>query len=656
MVRGIRSGKSIEISVFDLLVGDVLHLEPGDVVPADGVLISSHAIRCDESSLTGESRQIKKVAGDTALERLESGQDMDSLDPFILSGSKILEGIGTYLVTGVGVNSSYGRLWTSLSERTDPTPLQQRLSVVADRIAMTGVAVAALLFLVLSIKFFVQLPGNQDSPYENVQTFLRIFIVSITIVVIAVPEGLPLAVTLALAIAVTRMLKDNNLVRILAACETMGNVTTVCCDKTGTLTMNKMRVTAGIIGAASRFSDQGGPTRVRHEEGSESESSPGHTSRSSPSTGEVLPTAKFCSLLPQGIRDMLIESIAVNSTAFEGEEDGVLAFVGSKTEAALLTFARDHLGMPPLQEVRTNADVVEIYPFDSSRKSMAVVTRLSTTMFRIYVKGAPEILLSKSSRIVPGIEALPGEQVELSDEQRSVLTEAIDEYASQSLRTLGLAYRDLEVWPPPGDMVDEVPMDELLEDMIFLGVLGIQDPLRPGVAEAVKLCQHAGVYVRMVTGDNRRTAQAIARQCGILDETGIVMEGPEFRKLPAGEMNRILPRLQVLARSSPEDKKTLVRRLKELGETVAVTGDGTNDGPAMRAADIGLSMGLSGTEVAKDASSIVLMDDNFSSIVKAIEWGRTVNDVIKKFLHVSFFSPLTTDILGFTLWLIDNHD
>lgn len=223
----------------------------------------------------------------------------------------------------------------------------------------------------------------------------------------------------------------------------------------------------------------------------------------------------------------------------------------------------------------------------------------------------------------------------MTKDRLDVLTGAINEYTSQSLRTLGFAYRDLPSWPPPGDEVGEVRFDDIFTDMTFAGILGLQDPLRPGVEEAVALCQHAGVFVRMVTGDNVRTAQAVARKCGILTESGVIMEGPDFRQLSIPEMDSILPHLQVLARSSPEDKRMLVKRLKDLGETVAVTGDGSNDGPALRTVDVGFSMGISGTEVAKDASSIILMDDNFSSIVKAIEWGRTVNDVIKKFLHVS---------------------
>ncbi|CAK7200402.1 plasma membrane calcium [Sporothrix eucalyptigena] len=622
-VRAIRSGTLLEISIFDVLAGDLLRLEPGDLVPADGILVSGHGVRADESSITGESEQIEKMATEEALAKLAAGQDPDYLDPFIFSGSKILEGIGTCLVTGVGVNSTYGRLRMSLGERTEATPLQQQLGRVADRIAMAGVAAAVLLFLVLATKFLIQLPGSHASPLENAQIFLRIFVVSIAIVVIAVPEGLPLAVTLALAIAVIRMLKDNNLVRILAACETMGNATTVCCDKTGTLTMNRMAVTAGRVGLNSHFSD---------------------------GNGDAMSTEEFVASLSHDMRDMLVESIAINSTAFEGNEDGKFAYIGSKMEAAILEFAKDHLGMRPLQIERANADAVDIYPFSSERKYMACVVKMANGSYRMYVKGAPEVLLERSDRVIRNVSDVRAVEV-LTDENRGLLLGTINRYATRSLRTLGFAYKDFVLWPPPeinqADDLSEASFRQMVCHLTFLGIFGIRDPLRPGVREAVSLCQHAGVFVRMVTGDNVGTAQAVAKECGILTESGITLQGPEFRELPHAELVEMLPRLQLLARSTPEDKKMLVQLLKEQGEIVAVTGDGTNDGPALRAAHVGFSMGISGTEVAREASSIVLMNDNFSSIVKAIEWGRSVNDVIKKFLCFQLTANITAVTLTF---------
>ncbi|KAK0726733.1 hypothetical protein B0T26DRAFT_845764 [Lasiosphaeria miniovina] len=663
MVKVIRSGKSIELSVYDILAGDIVHLEPGDLVPADGLLVSSHNIRCDESSVTGETDQIAKVGGHEALERLHTGRGLRDADPFIISGGKVLEGLGTYIVTGVGVNSVYGRLRMGLEEPSEATPLQQKLSAVADRIATTGVAAAVLLFIALAAKFFIQLPSRSDSDFEKAQSLLRIFIVSITVVVIAVPEGLPLAVTLALAIAVTRMLKDNNLVRVLSACETMGNATTVCSDKTGTLTMNKMKVTAGMVGADGQFANHRtrfsnfalairAPALGFGSAVADADSTTSGSSTEQGSSSASTSTGLFVASIAAEVRAQLVQSIAINSTAFQGECDGRPTYIGSKTEAALLTFAAERLGMGSLHEVRANAEVVEIFPFDSGRKCMATVTRLGGNAYRMYVKGAPEILLDQCDRIIAD-SARSMEEIQLTHERCEKVVETVDRFASESLRTLGLAFRDFPSWPPPATEPDmgtgRVSLfDSVFQGLTFFAVMGIQDPLRAGVEEAVALCQHAGVFVRMVTGDNVKTATAIAAASGILTKDGVVMEGPEFRRMSEGQMFAILPRLQVLARSSPDDKKLLVRRLKKLGETVAVTGDGTNDGPALRAADVGFSMGISGTEVAKEASSIVLMDDNFSSIVKAIEWGRTVNDVIKKFLQFQ----LTVNITAVTLTFV----
>lgn len=432
-------------------------------------------------------------------------------------------------------------------------------------------------------------------------------IVAITIIVVAVPEGLPLAVTLALAFATTRMLKENNLVRVLRACETMGNATTVCSDKTGTLTTNKMTVVAGTFGSTS-FSKAG-------------------------SDSSSVTVSQWASKLSSAAKEAIVQSVAVNSTAFEGEDQGQFAFIGSKTETALLQLAKDHLGMQSLPQVRANEQVVQMFPFDSGKKCMGAVIKLRDGGYRLLVKGASEILLGYCSSKAD-ITDLSVSGVGQSDKDE--LLKTIDSYARQSLRTIGIVYCDYQQWPPlRANMQDgSVEFASVLKDLVFLGVVGIQDPVRPGVPESVKKAQHAGVVIRMVTGDNAVTARAIAMECGILTEGGVVMEGPVFRTLSDEDMDRTLPKLQVLARSSPEDKRILVTRLKRLGETVAVTGDGTNDAPALKAADVGFSMGISGTEVAKEASAIVLMDDNFSSIIMALKWGRAVNDAVQKFLQV----------------------
>lgn len=630
-VKVIRSGKSMLVSVYDITVGDVLHIESGDAIPADGILINGHSVQCDESSATGESDAMKKTAGGEVWTQIMQGTASSKLDPFIISGSKVLEGVGTYLVTSVGVNSSYGKIMVSLQTENEDTPLQKKLAKMANWIGYIGSSAAGILFFILLIRFLVGLSSNTASPATKGSQFLNILIVAITIIVVAVPEGLPVAVTLALSFATKRMLKENNLVRALRACETMGNATTICSDKTGTLTQNEMTVVAGSFGTTVNF--------AREAVLNDSEEK---VSIFVDAFGKISPAFKH----------LLLQSLALNSTAFEGEEDGRHAFIGSKTETALLKMAKDKLGMGPVAEERAGADVVQLFPFDSNRKCMGVVIRLPSGSYRLLVKGAAEILLSKATKELIEFSRKDLEDDHLSDIARNTASVAITDYAKQSLRTIALLYRDFQQWPPAGvrSLEDDKHMamfEDIFQDMTYIGVMGIQDPLRDGVSHAVKQCQNAGIVVRMVTGDNLVTAAAIATQCGIKTPEGVVMEGPKFRQLSNEEMDAMLPKLQVLARSSPLDKEILVSRLKHLGETVAVTGDGTNDAPALKAADIGFSMGIAGTEVAKEASSIILMDDNFSSIVKAIMWGRSVNDAVSKFLQFQITVNITAVILAF---------
>ncbi|THC95734.1 hypothetical protein EYZ11_004773 [Aspergillus tanneri] len=642
-VKAVRSGKVAMVSIFDITVGDILHIEPGDSIPTDGILISGHGVKCDESSATGESDQMKKTDGHEVWRQITNGSATKKLDPFMISGSKVLEGVGTYLVTSVGPYSTYGRILLSLQESNDPTPLQVKLGRLANWIGWLGSSAAIILFFALFFRFVANLSHDPGSPAVKGKEFVDILIVAVTVIVVAIPEGLPLAVTLALAFATTRMVKENNLVRVLRACETMGNATVVCSDKTGTLTQNKMTVVAGALGPRSF-----GPSTK--EDGSVR------------STMTVAETFQQCS---SKAKDLVIKSVALNSTAFEEDRNGTREFIGSKTEVALLQLARDYLGMDVTAE-RASAEIVQLIPFDSTRKCMGVVYRDATAGYRLLVKGAAEIMVSACSTKVSGIDtAQGGIAVDgLSAEDRRQALDTIESYARQSLRTIGLVYRDfpkLPSWPPKEiqrmkDDPDAAQFEDLFRDMTWLGVVGIQDPLRPEVPAAIDQCRSAGVQVKMVTGDNMATATAIALSCGIKTDDGIAMEGPTFRQLSDEEMDDILPRLQVLARSSPEDKRILVARLKKLGETVAVTGDGTNDGPALRTADVGFSMGLTGTEVAKEASSIILLDDNFRSIVTAIAWGRAVNDAVAKFLQFQITVNITAVVLTFVSSLYNRNN
>ncbi|CAL5867567.1 uncharacterized protein PFLUO_LOCUS1786 [Penicillium psychrofluorescens] len=630
-VKAVRSGKVTMISIYDVMAGDILHLEPGDSIPADGVLISGHGVKCDESSATGESDQMKKTNGHEVWQQIMDDTATKRLDPFLISGSKVLEGVGSYLVTSVGPYSSYGRIMMSLQTSNDPTPLQVKLARLADWIGYVGSGAATILFLVLLFRFIAHLSDNPASPAVKGKEFVDILIVAVTVIVVAIPEGLPLAVTLALAFATTRMVKENNLVRVLRACETMGNATVICSDKTGTLTQNKMTVVAGTWGSGQGFSH----------------------SPDDPDTENSVTMSKLFQECSAPVRNLIIKSVALNSTAFEEDKDGHKEFVGSKTEVALLQLARDYLGMDLISE-RGSAHILQLIPFDSSRKCMGVVYHEPGTGYRLLVKGAAELMVGACRTQIKDIDvskkSLATEQLSETDRQKALGT--IDRYAQRSLRTIGIVYKDFPNWPPTEaktleDDLSAANFDDVFHDMTWVGVVGIQDPLRPEVPAAIRKCHMAGVQVKMVTGDNVATATAIAASCGIKTEDGLVMEGPKFRQLTDEEMDKVIPNLQVLARSSPEDKRILVERLKVLGETVAVTGDGTNDGPALRTADVGFSMGVAGTEVAKEASSIILLDDNFRSIVTAIAWGRAVNDAVAKFLQFQITVNITAVVLTF---------
>lgn len=440
---------------------------------------------------------------------------------------------------------------------------------------------------------------------------LQFFIIGVTVIVVAVPEGLPLAVTICLAYSVRAMMKDKNLVRHLDACEVMGGCTNICSDKTGTLTENRMSVVAGWI-ATTEWKE-----------------------------GETWDRSK----VSKDVFGMLTEGICVNSKAninrIEGEQ--LPQFVGNPTECAMLAFLEKN--EVNYRTVREGNHVVHVYSFKSARKRMSSVIEAGETGYRLHCKGASEMILRLCTHYM-----LPdGSIVPLTPEMLAAINNKIEEMANQALRTLAVAYRDFTEPLEWAKLADNPPEEKL----ICTAVLGILDPLRQGVPEAVRTCQNAGVMVRMVTGDNLTTAKKIAEQCGIYNPKngGVALEGPEFARIyknnPA-DIDQLLPNLQVLARSSPTDKYNLVKRLRKNGQIVAVTGDGTNDAPALKKAHVGLAMGIAGTEVAKFAADIIIMDDNFTSIVKTVMWGRSVFDNVRKFLQFQ----LTVNLAALIIVLI----
>lgn len=626
-VTVLRSGRIQQVSVYDVMVGDVMHIEAGEVLAADGVLIQASGLHIDESSISGESGLVHKtIPGD------HDASHASCADPFIFSGTTVCRGVGRYAITSVGANSTYGRTLMSLREDVEETPLQAKLGRLGKQLIIFGAAAGSIFFLILFIRYLVNLDDLKGmGPSQKAEKFFHVLVLAITVVVITVPEGLALNVTIALAFATKRMLKDNNLVRLIRSCEIMGNATTVCSDKTGTLTQNKMTVVAGRIGLDASFDDSETTTATAVPPGAQSTLVvKGETS------GYVVST------LSREVKELVKDSIALNSTAFESDDSAKPDYIGSSTETALLKFSRDHLGMKPLREERANTQTLNMLPFDPARKWMAVLVKLPNGRYRLLIKGAAEVVFEYCAYVI----ADPTYRLttaRLSEDDRSSFRNTIQEYAGNMLRPVAMAFRDFEeseVFENPDDDPATVNLEWLASGLVFMGFFGIRDPLRPEVVNSVKKCQEAGVFVRMVTGDNFTTAKAIASECGIYTAGGIAMDGPTFRRMSPEQLDLVIPRLQVLARSSPEDKLLLVSRLRGMNETVAVTGDGTNDALALKAADVGFAMGIQGTEVAKEAASIILLDDNFASIVKALSWGRTVNDAVKKFCQVSHVNAL----------------
>ncbi|XP_052887599.1 calcium-transporting ATPase 10, plasma membrane-type-like isoform X2 [Gossypium arboreum] len=587
----VRGGRRVEISIYDIVVGDIIPLNIGDQVPADGILISGHSLAIDESSMTGESDIVQK----------------DAKQPFLMSGCKVADGSGTMLVTGVGINTEWGLLMANLSEDTgEETPLQVRLNGVATFIGFVGLSVAFAVLVVLLVRYFTghtedsngrqQFVAGKTSVGNAIDGAIKIVTVAVTIVVVAVPEGLPLAVTLTLAYSMKKMMADKALVRRLSACETMGSATTICSDKTGTLTLNQMTVVEAYAGG--RKND---PPERRSE-------------------------------LPDTLVSLLIEGIAVNAngSVFTPEACGDVEVSGSPTEKAILNWGIK-LGMD-FDAVRSGSSIVHVFPFNSEKKRGGVAIRLPDSKVHIHWKGAAEIVLAACTRYLD----TNGEAVAMDEEKMAFFEKAIETMAAGSLRCVAIAYRsyDSEKVPTNEEELAKWALPE--DDLVLLAVVGIKDPCRPSVKKSVQLCQKAGVKVRMVTGDNLKTARAIALECGILSSDApesSLIEGKVFRSLSDSEREEVAEKISVMGRSSPNDKLLLVQALRRKGHVVAVTGDGTNDAPALHEADIGLAMGIQGTEVAKESSDIIILDDNFASVVKVVRWGRSVYANIQKFIQ-----------------------
>ncbi len=584
LVKVIRNGKVKEVPRKDIVVGDVVVLETGEEVPADGELIEAISLYLNESNLTGEPIVHKSV----------NHHDFDKEATYptnhVLRGTTVVDGHGMMRVEKVGNATEIGKVAKQSTEKSsEPTPLNIQLTKLANLIGKVGFTVAALTFLFFTgreLYFFFTTHDVSDWHQYIVlaQGILKYFMIAVTLIVVAVPEGLPMSVTLSLALNMRRMLATNNLVRKMHACETMGAITVICTDKTGTLTQNQMQVSEACFYGL--------------EEG--------------------------CKLGNDDISRIVVEGISANSTAFLEEiaESASLKGVGNPTEAALLLWLNTQ-DINYLAE-REKTPVVDQLTFSTERKYMATLVQSLVVGKRVlYVKGAPEIVLGKCREVI-----LDGKRID-TVEYRTHIESQLSAFQQMGMRTLGFAFKIIDDNEPAicTDLLND-------NDLNFIGIVAISDPIRPDVPAAIAECHSAGVDVKIVTGDTSVTATEIARQVGVWtadDNDTHRITGSEFAALTDEEALEVITELKIMSRARPTDKQRLVQLLQQKGEVVAVTGDGTNDAPALNFAQVGLSMG-SGTSVAKEASDITLLDDSFSSIGTAIMWGRSLYKNIQRFI------------------------
>jgi len=564
-----RNGQTTTVARKDVVPGDLMVIEVGDEIPADGLLLQSSDLQIDESSLTGEPIINKHATPEVAEEEATYPTNM------VLRSTMVMNGSALARVTAIGDNTEIGKVAHKATELTAvKTPLNQQLDRLAKLISKVGSAVAITAFVVFLAHDMLTNPLWQGQDYMRMaEVVLRYFMMAVTLLVMTVPEGLPMAVTLSLALNMRRMLKSNNLVRKLHACETMGAVTVICTDKTGTLTENKMQVAEMRVFA--------------------------------PDTP-------------------LVDAIALNTTAHLETKDNATTGIGNPTEVALLLWL--DANKQNYRELRTAGKVENQLPFSTERKYMATVASLNGQRY-LFLKGAPETVMALC---------------QLTDEDRTSTADLLRSYQNKAMRTLAFAYK-----PLPNEVETNFADPKLLQDLTLQAVAAISDPIRQDVPAAVKECIDAGIEVKIVTGDTAATAIEIARQIGIWHKDTPIeaqITGPDFAALSDEVAYERVKVLRVMSRARPTDKQRLVNLLQQRGEVVAVTGDGTNDAPALNHAHVGLSLG-SGTNVAKEASDMTLLDDSFRSIERAVMWGRSLYNNIRRFLFFQLVVNLTALLL-----------
>src|SRR5262245_1766379 len=659
-----RHGEVHMVPLEDVVVGDLVVLEMGDEIPADGRILRATELYIDQSLMTGESEPVRKLTRPEA--DATDGPDQPGC---VYRGTQVVDGAGQMVVTEVGDMTMIGQIARRLSavdgeeeDRERPeadteearikkkltvskeeTPLQIKLTALAGQISKVGYAAALAIFLALLVRgvaftnevrftpTFVVNPVTEEYVHDasgnrvtdpaagqlettghalrdSLSAVLGYFVYMVIIIVVAVPEGLPMSVTVSLALAMRKMTRANSLVRQLVACETIGSATVICSDKTGTLTQNRMQVDQ--LGLGGTVYDRGGEW---------------------PRPSRSLRTPA----------DWVALNGTINSTANLEEKEGKTVVIGNTTEGALLRWARE-AGVE-YGERRSSFPLRYQMHFSSDRKRMTSVAELDGRPV-VFMKGAPEIILEKCTRRLNAA----GEVVPLTGADRDALAVQLRDAAGRAMRTLAFAHGDLPADSPREEDALHDRREEFEHGLVLDGFVAIRDPLRPDVPEAINECRRAGIEVKMVTGDNIETARAIGTEIGLLDSPdAIAITSDEFNKLSDEELKERLPRLRILARARPLDKFRIVRLLQDQGHVVAVTGDGTNDAPALKKADVGLAMGIAGTEVAKEASKIVLLDDAFSTIVKAVHWGRSLYENIQRFIQFQLTINVSALVIAF---------
>lgn len=599
-VKALRNGKIIQVNKVDLVPGDIVSIETGDMVPADGRLVNSIDLMVREDMLTGESEDVSKDAA--LVIEMESiiAKDKNIVqDPIpakqrnmVFGGTLVAYGRATFVVTSTGDKSEMGEIARNLVESDLQTPLQAKLGDLGGNISKLSSVIAAILFVVMIIKM---VSANEISPdttsivlfLESVGPIKTAFVVCVALIVAAVPEGLPTMINMTLAITMQKMAKINALVTKKEACETIGSVSVICSDKTGTLTQNRMTVEKVYLN---------GKFRERNE--------------------------------LSDTNNYFIDNCLVNSTADIQKEDKEVKYLGSATECALLLYndACDYV------QERQNAKIAHQIPFSSKSKRMSTVIEEDEGA-TILTKGAPEVILELCK-----YEHVNCMEVELDESRRSEILSEIEILQKKSMRVLGFAYRNIS---------EEVAMateqGTLENDLVFTGFVGIRDPLRLDVKEAIETARKAGVSTKMLTGDNINTAIAIGEDLGLLDGKYRAVEATYIDTLSDEELRQEITTISIVARSKPDTKMRIVEALQKNGEVVAVTGDGINDAPALTKADVGIAMGIAGTEVSKNAADIILTDDSFGTIVKGIKWGRGIYENFQRFIQFQ----ITVNIIAF---------